>query len=107
MGITMARRVASSRAYAQGISFTSQVWKEGSTCVAYAPELDVSSCGDSPAQAKSRLREAVAAFLEEAGRMGTLSDILAEAGFRKSGRTYRARRILSRETVRLPLQAAS
>lgn len=71
MGITMARRVASSRAYTQGISFTSQVWKEGSTCVAYAPELDVSSCGDSPTQAKSRLREAVALFIEESARQGS------------------------------------
>lgn len=103
----MAKKVVSSKAQSQGILFTAQVWKEGSAYVAYAPELDVSSCGDFPAQAKSRLREAVGLFFEEASQRGTLQDILAEAGFEKRGKTYRARRIVSRETVRLPLQVAS
>jgi predicted RNase H-like HicB family nuclease len=66
--------------------FTAQAWKEGSAYVAYSPELDVSSCGDSPAQAKSRLREAAAAFLEEAARMGTLKELF----FRFADRCYRS-----------------
>jgi len=45
------------------------VWKENGTFVAYAPELDVSSCGDSVREARKRLREAVALFLEEAARI--------------------------------------
>jgi predicted RNase H-like HicB family nuclease len=72
----MSRKVAFSKTQALGIRFTAQAWKEGSAYVAYSPELDVSSCGDSPAQAKSRLREAAAAFLEEAARMGTLNELL-------------------------------
>jgi predicted RNase H-like HicB family nuclease len=46
------------------IDFTAHVWKEGTTYVSYAPELDVSSCGDSVAEARTRLREAVSLFLE-------------------------------------------
>jgi len=41
------------------IMLTVQVWKEGASYVAYAPELDVSSCAKTANQAKSRLREAV------------------------------------------------
>jgi hypothetical protein len=84
-----------------------QVWKEGTAYIAFSPELDVSSCGVSARQAKSRLREAAALFLEEAARLGTLADILAEAGFEKRGNTYRSHRILLRETVRLAVPAAS
>lgn len=90
------------------ISFTVQVWKENSTYVGYVPELDVSSCGDSIRQVKTRLREAVGLFLEEASRLGTLEDILSEAGFVKHGNAYRAHRVLVREKVRLavPLSPA-
>ncbi|HLJ42546.1 MAG TPA: hypothetical protein VKT50_13730 [Candidatus Acidoferrales bacterium] len=48
-----------------------QVWKEGPTYVAYALELDVSSCGRTPSQAKSRLREAIALFVEESAKLKT------------------------------------
>jgi len=50
------------------IDFTAQVWKEGATYVSYAPELDISSCADSIAQARARLREAVELFSEEYSR---------------------------------------
>ena len=103
----MPRTLTSRRAGSQGIRFTAQIWKEGTSYIAYSPELDISSCGDSAGQAKSRLREAVALFLEEAARLGTLGDILAEAGFKKRGNTYRSHRILLRETVRLAVPAAS
>jgi len=43
--------------------------------------------GDSAGQARSRLREAAALFLEEAASRGTLTEILAEAGFKKRGNT--------------------
>ena|SRR5713101_6837609 len=89
------------------ISFTVQVWKENHTYVAYAPELDVSSCADSIRQAKTRLREAVGLFLEEAARLGTLEDVLFEAGFERRGKTYQAHRVLTREKVRLAVPFAS
>ncbi|MGB6482430.1 MAG: hypothetical protein WBE86_02970 [Candidatus Acidiferrales bacterium] len=88
------------------LNLTVQVWKEGPTYVAYAPELDVSSCGRSASQAKSHLREAVSLFVEEAAKRGTLEDILLEAGFERHGTTFKPRRILARERLRLALPAA-
>ena len=102
----MVRKITSRRARARGIRFTAQVWKEGSAYVAYSPELDISSVGDSTLQARTRLREAVSLFLEEAARKGSLAEILSEAGFRKQGSTYRSHRILLRETIRLAVPAA-
>ncbi len=65
------------------IEFDMVVLKEGKTSVAYCPELDVSSCGSSIEEARSNLKTAVRLFLEEAEKMGTLKDILSEAGYRK------------------------
>jgi predicted RNase H-like HicB family nuclease len=103
----MPRRLPKRREYIPEIDFTAQVWKEGATYVAYAPELDVSSCGDSVAEARARLREAVSLFLEECSRKGTLDTILAESGFAKRGRSYRPRRIIARAKVRLAVPLAS
>lgn len=88
------------------LSFTLQVWKEGSSYIAYTPELDLSSCAATLPQAKARLREAVSLFLEEATRLGTLEDILSEAGFQKRGNSYRPRPLLAREKVRLAVPLA-
>lgn len=65
------------------INFTSQIWQEGKMFVAYAPELDVSSCGQTLSEAQKNLYEAVQIFLEETAKMGTLKDILEESGFAK------------------------
>ncbi|QWR76171.1 type II toxin-antitoxin system HicB family antitoxin [Candidatus Magnetomonas plexicatena] len=45
------------------------VFKEGGVFVAYCPELDVSSCGDSVEHSKEMLKTAVRLFLEEAGKI--------------------------------------
>ena len=63
------------------IQFTTRIFKEGRTYVAHALELDVSSCGGSKEKAVKNLKEAVRLFLEEAGKMGTLNQILKEAGY--------------------------
>ena len=62
------------------IEFTAQVFKEGQQYVAYSRELDVSSCGRTENKARQNLLEAVRLFLEEAGKMGTLGQILKESG---------------------------
>ena len=61
------------------IEFDVIVLKEGETFVAYCPELDVSSCGESIDHAREMLKTAVRLFIEESEKMGTLEDILAEA----------------------------
>jgi predicted RNA binding protein YcfA (HicA-like mRNA interferase family) len=103
----MARILTKRRTVLPEIDFTAHVWKEGPSYVSYAPELDVSSCGDSVAQARARLREAVSLFLEECSRRGTLDAVLSESGFEKRGETYRPRRIIARAKVRLAVPLAS
>lgn len=89
------------------ISFTAQVWKEGRAFVAYSPELDISSCANSIGKARSALCEAVSLFLEECAHKGILESILAEAGFEKRNGSYRPRRIIAREKLRLAVPLAS
>ena len=64
------------------------VHKEDETYVAYCPELDISSCGNSAGHSKEMLKTAVRLFLEEAEKMGTLADILEEARFKKDESGY-------------------
>jgi len=51
------------------------VFKENETYIAYCPELDVSSCGNSVEHAQKMLKTAVKLFLEETEKMGTLEEI--------------------------------
>ncbi len=73
----------------QEISFTVHVFREGDTFVAHVPELDVSTCGDTAEDARRNVRDAVRGFLETADELGTLSDILQEAGYRRDGDGWR------------------
>jgi predicted RNase H-like HicB family nuclease len=65
------------------ITLEVKVFKEGDVYVAVCPELNVSSFGDDIDGAKNSLREALEAFLEECEVMGTLEEVLEEAGFVK------------------------
>ena len=70
------------------IDFDIIVFKEDETYVAYCPELDISSCGESIEHAKEMLKTSVRLFIEEAEKMRTLEDILEESRYKKdaSGR---------------------
>ena len=59
------------------------IFKEDETYVAYCPELDISSCGNTVEKAKDMLKTAVRLFIEEAEKMGTIADILEEARYKK------------------------
>jgi predicted RNase H-like HicB family nuclease len=63
------------------LTFTEQIIREGDAIVAYCPELDVSSVGNSESEARAHLQTALRLFLEEAAHLGTLKDILLEAGY--------------------------
>src|SRR5208337_2839851 len=65
------------------IEFDMIVFEENESFVAYCPELDISSCGNTIEQAKTMLKTAVRLFIEEADKMGTLVDILEEANYKK------------------------
>lgn len=58
-----------------------EIFKENGQYVAVSPELNVSSFGNSPEEAKASLSEAVSLFFEECERMKTLNEVLEEAGF--------------------------
>lgn len=61
------------------VRFTVRILREGDAFIAYVPELDVSSCGDTEAEAKRNISDAVQGFLETAREHGTLKEILIEA----------------------------
>jgi predicted RNase H-like HicB family nuclease len=70
------------------ISLEIKVFKEGDVYVALCPELNVSSYGDDIESAKESLREALEAFLEECEEMGTLQEVLEDAGFVKEKESW-------------------
>ena len=65
----------------KNIVFNSKTFREGEVYVSLCPELSVSSFGDTIDEAKASLKEAVEAFIEECEAMGTLEEVLEEAGF--------------------------
>jgi len=63
------------------IEYTVQIWKEGNQYVAHAMPLDVASSGRTPEEARKALDEAVHLFLVTAMDIGTLEEVLQEAGY--------------------------
>jgi len=87
------------------IEFDAIVFQEGKIYVAYSPKLDVSSCGNTVDEAKGNLKTAVRLFLEESAKMGSLEDILEEAGYESKGADYwTAPRVVATELVDLQAQ---
>lgn len=69
------------------IEYTANIWREGDQFVAHAMPLDVMSGGRTPEEARRALDEAVHLFLVTAAEVGTLEEVLDEAGYmRESGR---------------------
>jgi predicted RNase H-like HicB family nuclease len=89
------------------IEYTTRVHKEGSLYVAHAQELDVSSAGATVEEAREHLEEAVALFLEEAQRMGTLEDVLDEAGYSRVGDDWRPPEAVTTERSRQRVPAGA
>lgn len=85
------------------LRFTVRIFKEGRTFVAHVPELDVSTCGDTEAEARRNIRDAVAGFLETAKEAGTLREILEESGYRLEGGRWRKPEVVVTEQMALGL----
>ena len=85
------------------IDYDMIVFKEADTYIAYCPELDISSCGNSVERAREMLKTAVRLFVEEAEKLGTLQDILEESKYTRdaSGR-WMPPRLIATELVTLP-----
>jgi len=88
----------------QTISFTTHIFKEGDTYVAYVPELDVSSCGSTDEEARKNIRDALQGFFEVSMEMGTLDEILEEAGYVREGEGWRAPEFVSLDRLTVSLK---
>ena len=82
------------------ITMNTFVWKEGGMYVSYAPQLEVASCGKTIREAKKNIKEALWLFLEEASSMGTLDEILEEAGLKHKRKTWTSPERVALERVR-------
>jgi len=56
-------------------NLTATVWEEEGIYVSTCPELGVASCGDTPKEALSNLKEAVELYLDNAKELGLIRDI--------------------------------
>ncbi len=74
-----------------------EIFKEDDVYVALAPELNVSSFGDTIEDAKKSVKEAIEAFIEECERMGTIEDVLEESGFFKVDDIWESRKPIAEE----------
>jgi len=76
------------------LRLTEELWREGNMYVSFCPELDIASCGETVAQAKKNLMEVILINLEEAAKLGTLADLLREAGLDEIQGVFMARKEL-------------
>ena len=61
--------------------YRAEIFQEDDLWVGLCPDLDVSSFGDTPVEARDSLKEAVEAFLEGRKELGTNEEALTESGY--------------------------
>ena len=76
---------------AECIMYPAEFFKEGDLYVGLAPELNVSSFGETLEEAGRSLQEAVEAFAETCQSMGTFEEVMEESGFTKKRDSWRPR----------------
>ncbi len=81
------------------ITFHADIFQEGDVYVALCSELNVSSFGQTIEEAKDSLHEAIEAFIEECEHMGTLEEVMEEAGFTIENGTWKPREAITRELL--------
>lgn len=81
------------------IIFRAEIFEEGNLYVSICPELNVSSFGETVEEAKDSLYEAMEAFIEECQAMGTLDEVMEEAGFIEEHHAWTCRRPLLEELL--------
>lgn len=84
---------------AHHVVFRAEFFQEGGLYIGLSPELNVSSFGETLEEAKRSLQEAVEAFLEECEAMGTLEEVLEEAGFARKDDIWLPRQPLAAELL--------
>ncbi|CAD6494294.1 MAG: hypothetical protein FFODKBPE_00665 [Candidatus Argoarchaeum ethanivorans] len=56
-------------------NLTATIWEEKGVYVSKCPELGVASCGDTPEEALSNLKEAAELYLDNAKELGLIADV--------------------------------
>ena len=85
------------------LTYNAEYFREEDVYVGLCPELDVSSFGEDIEEAKLSLQEAVLAFVEMCEEMGTLEEVLEEAGFLKDEDVWYPREPIMEERVAVSL----
>jgi len=88
------------------ILVSEQIWKEGNMYSSYCPELDIASCGKTVKVARKNLKEAIEIFIEETKKLGTLHDLLEEAGYDLSSKDevlIKRKEIVEFDTIQVSL----
>jgi predicted RNase H-like HicB family nuclease len=85
-------------------SFVTNIFKEGDTYVAYVPALDLSSCGATDEEARRNIRDAVRGFIETSADMGTLDEILEEAGYEQEDEGWKAPEFVSVDQLTMSIR---
>jgi predicted RNase H-like HicB family nuclease len=80
-----------------------EIFKEGDVFVSISPQLNVSSFGDTVEEARASLREAIESFIEECQAMGTLDEVLEEAGFNRTNEDWEPRRPVLEDRISLSI----
>lgn len=62
--------------------------REGDSFIAYTPALDLSTSGQTFAEAQRNFAEAVQIFFQELVEMGTMDDVLTDLGWHKQENTF-------------------
>jgi predicted RNase H-like HicB family nuclease len=88
----------------EDFSFDVHIFKEGEAYVAYVPSLDVSSCGATDDEARRNIRDAVRGFLAASSDLGTLDEILQEAGYERDGEAWRAPEFVSMDRLTMSIK---
>jgi predicted RNase H-like HicB family nuclease len=83
----------------QRIVYRAEFFKEEDVYVGLAPDLNVSTFGETLEEARQSLQEAVEAFVEECQRMGTFEEVMEEAGFVKRGDSWVSRQPVMAELL--------
>jgi predicted RNase H-like HicB family nuclease len=84
-------------------------FEEDGVIVALSPELQVSSFGNTLAEAEKSVKEALELFFEGCESLGTLNEVLEESGFKKIGDEWILRKPIktTKTTLQHALAAAS
>lgn len=83
----------------QVIVLRTEIFREGDLYVGICPDLSVSSFGETLEEARRALREAAEAFLEQCEAMGTLEEVLEEAGFVRQNEHWLPRQPIAADLV--------